>query len=80
MRRSLLLNLRPSAVECHQKILFGGRKSVSISPLTQERDNGGLPINERSIYVEGYGIEVGQAQGHWILKVSAFFAIFSDYR
>src|SRR5258707_363790 len=57
--RALFLDLSSSAIERHNEILIG--------PSAEKGNDGRLPIDEGSVHVKGYGVEIGKFQRHGFL-------------
>src|SRR5258706_10967110 len=61
MCRTLLLNLGAGAVESRKEILFRTRDAILTTPSAEKSDNGGFPVDEGPVDIEGHGIEIGEA-------------------
>src|SRR5207344_2478800 len=57
-----------STIERHNEILSRRRNTVLIGPLAEKGNDGRLPIDEGSVHIKGYGIEIGKFQHHGLLQ------------
>ena len=65
--RPLLLDHSSSTIERHNEILSRRRNTVLIGPPAEKGNDGRLPIDEGSVHIKGYGIEIGKFQHHGLL-------------